>query len=120
MYMIVLRNASQIYACTHPNPQFMVMVETSTFGIFLGLNVRSPFNVLHSFYIYQWHSQNSEKVTHIKGDYWNKKRFSSVAPLFKIGTSLKGKKLLPEGAGSKFFPLRAVPYGMENHFDHIR
>ena len=89
-------------------------------GIFLCLNVRSPFNVLHSFYIYQWHSQNSEKVTHIKGDYWNKKRFSSVAPLFKIGTSLKGKNLLPDGAGSKFFPLRADPYGMENHFDYIR
>ena len=38
----------------------------------LGRNIRSPFNVLHSFYIYQLHSQNSEKVTHIKGNYWNK------------------------------------------------
>ena len=34
------RNASTINACTHPNPQFMVMAETSTFGIFRGLNVR--------------------------------------------------------------------------------
>ena len=35
-----LRNASHIYACTHPNPQFMVLAETSTFGIFRGRNVR--------------------------------------------------------------------------------
>ena len=34
-----LRNASHIYACTHPNPQFMVMAQTSTFGIFHGRNV---------------------------------------------------------------------------------
>ena len=37
--------------------------------------------------------------------------------VFNIGTSLKGKNLLPEGANSF---LRAVPYGMENHFYHIR
>ena len=41
-----LRNASHIYASTHPNQQFMVMAETSTFGIFrvrnvLGRNVRA-------------------------------------------------------------------------------
>ena len=35
-----------------------------------------------------------------------------------MGTSLKGKNLLPEGANS--FPLREVPYGMENQFYHIR
>ena len=35
-----LRNASHNYACIHPNPQFMVMAETSTFGIFRGRNVR--------------------------------------------------------------------------------
>ena len=46
-----------------------------------------------------------------KGDYWIKKWFSSIVSLFKMGTSLKG---------SEFFPLRAVPYGMENHFYHIR
>ena len=27
------------YSCTHPNPQFMVMAKTSTFGIFRGRNV---------------------------------------------------------------------------------
>ena len=35
-----------------------------------------------------------------------------------MGTSLKGKILLREEA--KFFLLRAVPYGMENHFYLIR
>ena len=37
-----------------------------------------------------------------------------------MGTSLKGKNLLQEGVKSEFFPLRAVPYGIENHFHHIR
>ena len=37
----VLNNASHIYACTHPDPQFKVMAETSTFGIFRGWNVRA-------------------------------------------------------------------------------
>ena len=47
-----------------------------------------------------------------KGDYWIKQWFSSIAPLFEMGLLFK--------EGSKFFPLRAVPYGMENHFYHIR
>ena len=43
------------------------------------------------------HSQNGEiVVTHIKG----RLRFSSVACLLKIGTSLKGQNLLPEAANS--------------------
>ena len=33
-----------------------------------------------------------------KGDYWIKQWFSSIGSLFKMGTSLKGKNLLPEGA----------------------
>ena len=35
-----------------------------------------------------------------KGDYWIKQQFSSNASLFEMGTSLKGKNLLPEGANS--------------------
>ena len=69
----------------------------------------------------QGRSQNAEKVTHINGSYWNKQRFSSFASLFKMGTSLKGKNLLQrERSGSKFSPLIAVPFGMGNHFYHIR
>ena len=52
-----------------------------------------------------------KKLHTIKGNYWIKQWFSSIASLFKMGTSLKGKNSLP---------LRAVPYGMENHFYHIR
>ena len=54
------------------------------------------------------------KLRTSKGDYWIKQWFSSVAALFKIGTSLNGTRV------SEFFPLKAVPYGMENHFYHIR
>ena len=35
-----------------------------------------------------------------------------------MGTSLKGKNLLPEGADSCL--KKAVPYGIENHFYHIK
>ena len=44
------------------------------------------------------HINNAEKVTHIKGDYWIKQRFSIIASLCKIETSLNGKNSLPEGA----------------------
>ena len=52
-----------------------------------------------------------KKLRTSKGDCWIK--------LFKMGTSLKGKNSLPEGANF-FFKERAVPYDMENHFYHIR
>ena len=51
-----------------------------------------------------------------KGDYWIKQWFSSIASLFKMGTSLRGKNLLPEGANSSL--LRAVPYTLESHLQH--
>ena len=35
-----------------------------------------------------------KKLRTSKEDNWNKQRFSSIASLFKIGTSLKGKNLL--------------------------
>ena len=48
-----------------------------------------------------------------KGDLSNEQWFSSIAPLFKMGTSITGKNLLPL-SGGQFFPLRAVLYGMVN------
>ena len=51
----------------------------------------------------QWRSQNAEKSTHIKWRLlvWNKQWISSlIVSLFKKGTSVKGKNLLPEGANS--------------------
>ena len=41
-----------------------------------------------------------KKLHTSKGDYWIKQWFSSIAPLFKMGTFLKGKNLIPEGANS--------------------
>ena len=39
-----------------------------------------------------------KKLSTSKGDYWIKQWFSSIAVLFKMGTSLKEKNLLPERA----------------------
>ena len=58
-----------------------------------------------------------KKLRTSKRNYWIKQWYSSIASLFKMGTSRKGKNLLP---GSEFYPLRAVSYGMENHFYHNR
>ena len=41
-----------------------------------------------------------KKIHTSKGDYWIKQWFSSIASLYKMGTSLKGKNLLQEGANS--------------------
>ena len=41
-----------------------------------------------------------KKLPTSKGDYWIKQWFFSIASLFKMGTSLTGKNLLPEGANS--------------------
>ena len=51
-----------------------------------------------------------KKLGTSKGDYWIKQGFSSIVSFFKMGTSLKERN-----CGSEFFPLRAVPFGIENH-----
>ena len=53
-----------------------------------------------------------KKLRTSKGDYCIKWWFSKIMSLFKMELLLKKR-------GSKFFPLRAVPCGMENHFYHI-
>ena len=40
------------------------------------------------------------KLCTSKGDYWIKQQFFSIVSLFGMGTSLKGKNLLPEGVNS--------------------
>ena len=54
----------------------------------------------------QWHSQNAELRTS-KGDYWDKKWFSSIASLFKMELLLK-KEFAPRG--SQFFPLKSSSF----------
>ena len=49
-----------------------------------------------------------KKLRTSKGDYWIKQRLSSIASLFKMETSLKGKKNAP--TENKFYLLRAAPY----------
>ena len=46
-----------------------------------------------------WRSQNSEKVTHIKGRQLNQAASLIIASLFEMGTFVKGN-LLPVGANS--------------------
>ena len=48
----------------------------------------------------QRHSQNAENVTHIKGRLLDQAVILSNWVPFQMGTSLKGKNLLPEGANS--------------------
>ena len=49
--------------------------------------------------LHQWRSGFNEKVMHIKGRLLDQ-AMTSTAFLFKMGTSLKDKNLLPEGANS--------------------
>ena len=59
----------------------------------------------------QWRSQKAEKVMHIKG-----RLLDQALVLFNCVPFYNGNFSLRE----RFFPLGAVPYGIENHFYHIR
>ena len=48
----------------------------------------------------QWRSLNTEKSTHIKGRLQDQAMVLFNCVPFQMGTSLKGKNLLPEGANS--------------------
>ena len=52
------------------------------------------------FSLYNGVARTLTKLRTSMRDYWNKQWFSSIASLFKMGTSLKGKNLPPEGANS--------------------
>ena len=62
----------------------------------LGTNMAHYFK----FIVYEQHSQNAEKVMHIKGRLLDQAMNLFNYIPFQIGTSLKGKNLLPEGANS--------------------
>ena len=62
----------------------------------------------------QGHSQNAEKVTHTKGRPLDQAMILFNCIPFQNGNFSKRKEFAPKW--SKFFPLRAVPYGKENHF----
>ena len=63
-------------------------------------------------------SQNAENVTHIKGRLPDQAVILFNCVPFQNGNFSKRKEFAPRG--SEFFPLRAVPCGMENYFYHSR
>ena len=57
------------------------------------------------------------KATHIKGKLLDQAVILSNCAPFQNENFSERKEFAPRG--SEFFPLRAVPYGMENHFYNI-
>ena len=89
MYMYWMNHAPVTIAFIIANMSFNVIRENKT------LAKISEFTAMHT----QWRTKNAEKVTHIKGRLLEQ-IFSSIASLFKMGTSLKGKNSFPEEANS--------------------
>ena len=73
-------------------------------------------------FLNQCRSQNAEKVTDIKGRLLDQAVILFNCIPFYNGILPERKEFAPRGSKfwSKFFPLRAVPYGIENHFYHIK
>ena len=65
---------------------------------------------------YQGCNQNTKHFTYIKGRQLKRAAISSIASLFKISTSLKGKNSLPEGANYSF---REVNYSKGKQYLHL-
>ena len=66
----------------------------------------------------EWRGQKAEKITHIK-----KRLLGQAVILFNCVSFQNGNFSYRKefaSRGSEFFPLRAIHYGMENHFYHIR
>ena len=61
--------------------------------------------------------QMLKKLIMSKGDYWIKQCFSSIGSLFKMGTSLKGKNSLSEGANSFLYEQFLIVWKIT--FSHI-
>ena len=61
----------------------------------------------------QWRSQKAKNVTHIKGRLLDQAVILFNCVPFPYGNFSERNEFAPRG--SEFFPLRAVPYGMENH-----
>ena len=78
----------------------------------------------------QWHSQYAKsyaqkrEIIGSSSDSLRLRPFLKWELLIKERICSQKKEFAPKGSkfskGSKFFPLRAVPYGMENRFYHIR
>ena len=62
-------------------------------------------------WVKQRRSQNAEKTTHIKGRLLDQAMILFNCIPFQMGTSLKGKNLLPEGANSFLNKQFLIVYG---------
>ena len=60
-----------------------------------------------------WRSQNTEQVSHIKGRLLGQAVILINCVPFQIENFSNRKEFAHRG--SKFFPLKAAPFGMENH-----
>ena len=90
---------------------------STTSGLWSTGNIRKYQQI--DVYIYQCGCGTPKELRTSKGDYRIKQWFSSeMCPFLKWELLLKER--ICSQRGSKFFALRAVPYGMENHFYHIR
>ena len=67
---------------------------------------------------HQWRSQNAAKVTHVKERLLDQAVILLNCAPFHNGNFPGRKEFAPRR--SEFLSLRAVPYDMENHFNHIR
>ena len=65
----------------------------------------------------QWRRQDAEKVMYIKGGLLDQAMILFNCVSFQNVNCSKRKEFAPRG--SEFFPFRAVPYDMINHFYHI-
>ena len=64
-------------------------------------NCTACLNEIDVIIIFNDEARTLKKIRTSKGDYWVKQWFPSTVSLFKTGTSLKGKNLLPEGEFEK-------------------
>ena len=93
---------------------FWVSVESNRSASVAGVFNECSLHIAHNSEV-----KNADNSTHIKGKLLDQAVIILIASLFIMGNSLKRKTKEFAPYGSKFFPSRAVSFGMENHLYHI-
>ena len=81
-----------MYCSSHYNNQFLILSWNAKLVVACWI---LEFEQLRSFGYHNGIVRTLKKLRTSKGDHWIKQWFSSIASLFKMGTSLKGQNLLP-------------------------
>ena len=110
LFYPVCTGETKIIFCT-ASEIILYLLNTTKHGQF---NLFMTIEISHS----KWRNQYAEKVTHIKGRQLDYAVILYDCLPFQNGNFSLRKEFTP--SWSKFFPLRAVPYGMENKFYHNR